>query len=116
MEREMVMYDGKVWGTQVSVYGLEKGYLDYKALSDMVGDCILNNTIREATMQDWEIVSGGFKAAVMSDYIVSKNGYQVLRDYTDELVFYNDTLDMYIWGITHFGTSWDYVLTNIMIV
>lgn len=22
-------------------------------------------------------------------------------------------MDIYLWGITHFGTSWDYVLTDI---
>ena len=25
----------------------------------------------------------------------------------------NETLDLYIWGVTHYGTGWDYVLTNI---
>jgi hypothetical protein len=31
-------------------------------------------------------------------------------------VFYNEKLDIYVWGITHFGTAWDYVLTDIKIV
>ena len=46
-------------------------------------------------------------------YIIDGNGAQILEDYTDEIVFYNDTLDLYIWGVTHFGTSWSYVLTCI---
>lgn len=45
-------------------------------------------------------------------YIVSDNGAEILKDY-NEIVFYNDKLDMYVWGVTHWGTSWDYVLTNI---
>ena len=109
----MKVYDGKVWGYKVSDYGLEKGYLDYKTMANMLEGCILNNTIRAATMTDWEIVNGEFKEAIFQDYIISEYGHQFLCDYTDEIVFYNEKLDLYIWGVTHFGTSWDYVLTNI---
>jgi hypothetical protein len=48
-------------------------------------------------------------------YIVSDNGAEILKD-AGEIVFYNDVLDMYVWGVTHWGTSWDYVLTDIKIV
>ena len=46
-------------------------------------------------------------------FIISDNGAEILKDYTDEIVFYNEALDMYVWGVTHWGTSWDYVLTDI---
>lgn len=52
---------------------------------------------------------------VMQWYIVSDNGASILKDYTNEIVFYNADLDMYLWGVTHWGTSWDYVLTDIKI-
>ena len=39
-----------------------------------------------------------------------------LRDYTDEIIYYHEDLDMYVWGVTHFGTAWDYVLTDIKLV
>ena len=45
-------------------------------------------------------------------FIVSDNGANILKE-CNEIVYYNDELDMYLWGITHFGTSWDYVLTDI---
>ena len=45
-------------------------------------------------------------------YIVSDNGAEILKE-INEIVFYNAELDMYIWGVTHYGTSWSYVLTNI---
>lgn len=48
-------------------------------------------------------------------YIVSDNGAKILKE-AGETVWYNETLDMYLWGVTHWGTSWDYVLTNIRIV
>ena len=47
-------------------------------------------------------------------YIVSDNGAKILKE-AGEIVFYNEELDMYVWGVTHYGTSWDYVLTNIKI-
>ena len=46
-------------------------------------------------------------------YIISDSGANILESMTDEIVFYNETLDMYVWGVTHWGTGWDYVLTNI---
>lgn len=48
-------------------------------------------------------------------YIISDAGASILRDYTDEIVWYNEELDMYVWGVTHYGTSWNYVLTDIKI-
>ena len=45
-------------------------------------------------------------------YIVSDNGARILKE-INEIVFYNDELDMYVWGVTHYGTAWSYVLTDI---
>lgn len=115
-EKSITLYDGKAYGHEVSKYGLENGYLDYLTLSKIVGDCILNNTVQAETMEDWEMVAGEFDSAVFQDYVISETGYKFLEEYTDELVFYNEKLDMYIWAITHFGTSWDYVLTDIKLV
>jgi hypothetical protein len=36
-----------------------------------------------------------------------------LEEYADELVFYNERLDLYIWAVTHYGTAWSHVLTDI---
>lgn len=110
------LYEGMACGVSVSKYGLENGYLDYRALSRIVGDCILNNTLRDQTMEDWDIVAGEFDDCVFQDYIISERGYEFLEEFTDELVFYNDKLDIYVWSITHFGTGWDYVLTNIELI
>lgn len=116
MSKNINMYNGRVWGFEVSSYARKNGYLDYKTLSKMVGDCILNNSVRAATMSDWEIVAGEFDTVIFQDYIITEEGYKILRDYTDEVVFYNDNLDMYIWSIDHYGTSWDYVLTDIELI
>lgn len=48
-------------------------------------------------------------------FIVDDWGAKLLQQEANEIVYYNETLDIYIWGVTHYGTSWDYVLTNIKI-
>lgn len=117
LEKEMVMYDGKVFGVGVSDYGIEHGYLDYEALRGIVGNCILNNNLFGAFDYDtWELVSDEDSMEVFQYYIIDEHGYEVLHRFTDEIVYYNPELDIYLWGITHFGTSWDYVLTDIKLV
>lgn len=124
MERTMKMLFGNtIYGEKVSDYGLENGYLDYYTLSKLVGDSVLNNYIFEYVgYENWELESGleededGNYLEVYQYYIITDSGARFLSDYTDELVFYNEELDMYLWGVTHFGTSWDYVLTNIKLI
>lgn len=48
-------------------------------------------------------------------YIISDSGYNILKYHTNEIVYYIPVLDIYVWGVTHYGTSWDYVLTDIKI-
>ena len=46
-------------------------------------------------------------------FIVSYSGAELLQEYTNDPVFYLPVIDCYIWGVTHWGTSWDYVLTDV---
>ena len=55
-----------------------------------------------------------YPSEIYQYYIVDSNGARILSE-CDEIVFYNEELDMYVWGVTHWGTSWDYVLTDIKI-
>lgn len=48
-------------------------------------------------------------------YIIDDKLAEILQEWTDEIVYYIPLLDVYVWGVTHWGTSWDYVLTNIKI-
>lgn len=45
-------------------------------------------------------------------FITDYAGAEVLG-WNNEIIYYNETLDLYLWGVTHFGTSWSYVLTDI---
>ena len=117
------MYNGRVYGRTVSEYGLENGYLDYFTLSKIVGDRVLNNNIYAfAGYENWALENGieeneyGDYLEVYQYYIITDAGARFLMEYTDEIVYYHYDLDMYLWGITHFGTSWDYVLTDIELV
>ena len=116
MTRSIEMVGGKVFGFDVSAYGREKGYLDYRTLANMLEDLVPNNLIRDATLLDWKIVSGTFKEMVMQDFIITQFGYELLKKYTDELVFYNEKLDMYIWAATHLDHGWAYVLTDVKLI
>lgn len=39
-------------------------------------------------------------------YLIDPNDAEYLKRNTDELIFYSDVLDEYVWGITHYGTPW----------
>ena len=116
MTRTIEMRDGKVFGIEVSAYGKEKGYLDYRTLAHMLEDLIPNNIIRAETMEDWKLISGKFDKMVMQDFIITKFGYELLKKYTDELVFYNEKLDMYIWGVTNWDIGFAYELTDVKLI
>lgn len=121
-KNEMKLYGNKAFGKEVSKYGLENGYLDYATLAKIVGDCVLNNSIVPYLgWSEWEVVNGFEENEdgcyeVFQYYIITEFGATLLQEFTDEIVYYHDEIDMYVWGITHFGTGWDYVLTDVKLV
>ena len=63
--------------------------------------------------EEMEALEDAHYEEIFQYFIISDNGAEILKDYTNEIVFYNEAVDMYVWGVTHWGTSWDYVLTDI---
>ena len=55
------------------------------------------------------------ESEVFQWYIIDDNGARICKE-SGEIVYYNEELDLYLWGVTHWGTAWDYVLTDIKIV
>lgn len=61
-------------------------------------------------------------ADIFQYFIVDFNSYtyeHILKKYAKQLgneiiLYYIEQLDLYILGVTHLGTSWDYVLTDII--
>lgn len=76
---------------------------------------IIENEINEINEQIEELENEQDDKEVFQWYIVDDWGARLLQQETNEIVYYNETLNMYLWGVTHYGTSWDYVLTNIKI-
>ena len=127
--KEQLKLAGKYFcGNEISDYGKEHGFLDYDTFSRAFNH-VLNNSIFELGQSigyGWELVNGlDFdyeeeeeeeiieNPEVFQWYIVSDSGAQIIQDYTNEILYYHDELDIYLWGVTHWGTGWDYVLTNI---
>lgn len=75
---------------------------------------IIENEINEINekIEDFEREQDDQK--VLQWYIVDDWGGRLLTE-INEIVYYNETLDMYLWGVTHCGTSWNHVLTDIKI-
>lgn len=108
----------KFLGNQVSAYGLQNHRVDYKTLSlafNHVQNEVLINVGEWYLFCGDEVDENGEPIDVFQHYIIPRAGAEILSELTDEIVYYNEDLDIYMWCVTHFGTSWDYVLTDIEI-
>ena len=56
-----------------------------------------------------------YQDEVFQWFIVDDFGAELLQK-INEIVYYNEEMDMYVWGVTHWGTAWNHVLTDIEIV
>lgn len=115
--------------------------VSYSELARRVGDCILNNEIQSITQAkgeyEWDLFNGEDSYCykhedkeecqkndhecdyentdVYQTYIITESGAEYLQRVSNEIVYYCEPLDIYLWGITHFGTGWDCVFTNIKV-
>ena len=116
------------YGHEISSYGVENNRVDYRTLAKCF-EAVLCNDI---TKLFYSTINGEYNEIeyyngtdyneeddcyydVYQYYVISSYGAEILERYTDEIVYYLPAIDIYVWGITHFGTSWDYVLTDIKI-
>ena len=108
------------YGNKISDYGIECGFVDYatlaKAFDAVLANDIISNT---AEIGYWEPFSGtdydeenDSYVDIYQYWIVSASGAGILEE-ANEIVYYNEKLDLYVWGVTHWGTAWSHVLTNI---
>ena len=182
MKKIRGVYGKYFCGNEISAYGQEHGYVDYRTLAKAF-DAVLSNDLMQRTcgLGYWETYCGsesyyedsdgkwydydeaqerigelkerldeiGDRLSDLSDedkestgeyaaleeeqaeiesdieclederyydfyqyFIVDGYGASILEE-AGETVWYNEYLDLYVWGVTHWGTSWDYVLTNI---
>ena len=45
-------------------------------------------------------------------YLIDCDTAELLKEHTNEIIFYCEMLDLYVLGVTHWGTGWDYVETD----
>lgn len=78
---------------------------EFKAIEEEIEE--LETRIEELQNQQ------DYPPEVFQWFIVGENGADIIKEYTDDPLYYNEELDMYLWGITHFGTAWSCVLTDV---
>ena len=111
---------------EIGYWEQESGFIDnteeIEELNDRISELMLDNENDEHTAEIEELQAeidgleeeqhNSYNAEIYQYYIVSDNGAEILKE-INEIVFYNEELDMYVWGVTHWGTAWSYVLTDI---
>lgn len=112
----MEVYGTWFCGNKISDYGLKHGYVDYETLGKAVPHVLNNKIISVANdfkpVCKYEEDEDGNYPEVFQWFIVSDAGAEMLKE-AGECVWRSEELDINLWGVTHFGTSWDYVLTDI---
>ena len=98
-------------------YEKENNRLSYKNLFYNDDSLILCNNIAN----NWECLEQ--QSGVDDDEDTEIYQYYIIDDSLanrlmeiNEIVYYHNELDIYILGVTHFGTSWSYVFTDIKLV
>lgn len=119
--KEKVWDSDYFYGVKIPEWDKERGYISYETLSKAF-DLVLCNGIFEAENVDSFILENGEDEKngdyldIFQYYIISDEGADILKEWTDEIVYYNSYLDIYVWGVDHWGTSWTIVPTNIKLV
>lgn len=49
---------------------------------------------------------------IYQTYHITRSGAEYLLNHTSQIVSYDESLDAYLWHITHYGTSWSGVHTT----
>ena len=105
-------------------YEREHNKISYKRLIERIGNIWLFNKAYELSGYDFEMVLGDIYDEENDEYIDIYQYYLIDIDSytlellqknncTDLIIAWSETLKEYILCVTHYGTSWDYVLTDI---
>lgn len=88
-------------------------YFDFYCGSDLYYIDNNGNTItqQQADKMDLDEYSEEY-IEIYQYYIISSNSAKRLSEFTNEIVLYNDDLDLYFLCVTHFGTAWSGVPSN----
>lgn len=107
----------------LSDYERENNRISYARLVDRVGDIWLFNNALELSNYKYSFKLNsdydeetGENIDIYQYYLIDTNDYRLekLRDIgcKDLIIAWSDKLENYILFVDHYGTSWDYVLTD----
>lgn len=109
----------KIYFDDVSEMAREENRLDYASMVDWCtdGHMVGLNVSPWKMAEDWERQCESDEDdeddyEVFQCFIISDNAAQFFMQFTNELIYYSEELDMYILGVTHLGTAWSYVMTE----
>lgn len=101
------------------------GYISYKRLIDRISNGIwLFNNAPKLSNYDFEYeVNSDYDEEndeyvdIYQYYLIDINNYMIEKlnklKCEDVIIAWSETLEEYVLMVDHFGTSWDYVMTNI---
>lgn len=100
----------------------DEGYALLEALKDEPTDEEIEEIKKECekTGEDFDyklqeyIEDSSQSTEVYQTFIVDERTHEMLKDY-GEITYYLESIDSYFWAITHFGTAWSHVMTNLPI-
>ena len=102
-------------------YELERGFASYRTLVEyFIGDIVLCNNIAEIDSSVYDNIHNGYDEETEEYVDIFQYFLCNINDYDREFLInagfvlsYSDLLDCNVLCVDHFGTSWDYVLTNV---
>ena len=116
------------YGVEIPQEEIDRGYISYRTLAETFEGVLCNDITKlfyaniNGEYNEPELYNGSdydeennYYYDIYQYFIIDKNGVDILSDCTNEIIYYLPTVDIYIWGITHFGTLWDCVDTDIKI-
>ena len=116
------------YGQEITEEEINNGYINYRTLANTF-NCVLCNDITKlfygtinGEHNEPELMNGSDYDKENDNYydifqyfIIDDKGYKILSHCTDEIIYYIPVLDIYVWGVCHFGAPWNGVNTDIRI-
>ena len=115
------MNKGLIKSDKMGQYELEQGFASYRTIVDYyIGDIVLCNNIAEIDESIWDNLEfdledeNGDFVDIYQYFICNINEYdKEICKQAGLLLSYSDLLHCDVLCVDHFGTCWDYILTDI---
>jgi hypothetical protein len=112
-----IEYNTKSWDEFNDEMQGKTVYCNYSQIFNPDSQMILCNEIPNVFPEMWEYIENGSEYDEENDtyteifqyYIIDPGTAERLKEHTDEIIYYIEKLDIYVLGVTHWGTGWNYV-------